>query len=107
MVVKRLLPVVLAVLVAGVAALAVNLLLVDYASSSDDPVGKLRPRASLTGGARTAPTTSGPTTGTTTERGVTTTEPTTTTDDDDEDDDDGRGRGRNRGRGGDGSDDDD
>lgn len=103
---KRLLPLAVVLVAAGIAALAVNLLLVDYASGRDDPVGKLSPRATLPAPAATQPTRPG----TTTTRGATTTEdepvetgPTTT----DDGDSSGRGRGRNRGRGGDGSSDDD
>jgi hypothetical protein len=91
--VKRFLPIALAVVAAAFAALAVNLLLIGYASDRSDPVGNLSPRAPLVG-ERT----------TTTETDATTTERTTSTEEDDEDDGSGRGRGRNRGRG---SDDDD
>ncbi len=90
---KRFLPIALAVVAAAFAALAVNLLLIGYASDRSDPVGNLSPRAPLVG-ERT----------TTTETDATTTERTTSTEEDDEDDGSGRGRGRNRGRG---SDDDD
>jgi hypothetical protein len=81
----------LAVLAAAIAALGVNLLLVDYASGGDDAVGNLSPRAPLTGTqARVATTGTGTTTdSSTTEQ--TTTEQTTTEEDD---------HGRNRGRGG-------
>jgi hypothetical protein len=86
--VKRFVPVALAVLAAAIAALGVNLLLVDYASGGDDPVGNLSPRALLTS---TEPRSGTTTTGTTTS--PTTTERTTT-------EEDGDDRGRNRGRGG-------
>lgn len=66
--VRRLLPFALALVAAGLAGFAVNLLLIDYASG-DDRVGRLTPRAVLTG-----------TDGSTTEE--TTTERTTTDDDD-------------------------
>jgi hypothetical protein len=91
--VKRFLPIALAVVAAAFAALAVNLLLIGYASDRSDPVGNLSPRAPLVGEGTT-----------TTETDATTTERTTSTEEDDEDDGSGRGRGRNRGRG---SDDDD
>ncbi|HEX2045203.1 MAG TPA: hypothetical protein VHF23_06215 [Gaiellaceae bacterium] len=91
---KRFLPIALAVVAAAFAALAVNLLLIGYASDRSDPVGNLSPRAPLVG-ERT--TTTGAETDATTTEGTTSTEG-------DEDDDSGRGRGRNRGRG---SDDDD
>jgi hypothetical protein len=106
--VKRLLPIAVVLVAAGLAALAVNLLLVGYASDRADPVGKLSPRAQLpapgtTRGTRTTATDETPTG--TAPTGTTGTEPTATVDDGD--DGRGRGRGRNRGRGGDGSSDDD
>lgn len=96
--VKRFLPIALAVVAAGITALAVNLLLIGYTSDRNDPVGNLSPRAPLTTEE-----------GTTTERETTTRDETTTdeTTTEDDDDDSGRGRGRGRGRSGDGSDDDD
>jgi hypothetical protein len=89
--VRRFLPVALAVLAAAIAALGVNLLLVDYASGGDDAVGNLSPRAPLTGTQSRVATTG---TGTTTDSSTTeqTTTEQTTTDADD--------HGRNRGRGG-------
>lgn len=97
---KRFLPIALAVVAAAFAALAVNLLLIGYASDRSDPVGDLSPRAPLVG-ERTTTERGSTSEGTTTEE--TTTDGTTSTEGD-EDDDSGRGRGRNRGRG---SDDDD
>lgn len=102
---KRLLPLAAVLAAAGIAALAVNLLLTDYASGRDDPVGTLSPRAELPG-----TDTSGATGSTSTDEApppATTDTAPTATDDDGGDDDRGRGRGRNRGRGGDGSGDDD
>ncbi len=87
--VRRFLPVALAVLVAAIAALGVNLLLVDYATGGDDPVGNLSPRALLTDTQPRTGTTTTESTGTTSS---TTTERTTTEEEDD--------RGGNRGRGG-------
>jgi hypothetical protein len=106
--VKRLLPIAVVLVAAGLAALAVNLLLVGYASDRADPVGKLSPRAQLpasgTAG-ETATTESGTTSPGETATQPAETQPTGTIDDGD--DGRGRGRGRNRGRGGDGSSDDD
>ena len=69
----------------------VNLLLVDYASGRDDPVGKLSPRVSLT--PSRAPTTATTTQPIPTQPPATTGQTTTG-----EDDDDDRGRGAGRGR---------
>ncbi len=94
--VRRFLPVALAVVAAAIAALGVNLLLVDYASGGDDAVGNLSPRAPLTGTQSRVATTG---TGTTTDSSTieqTTTEQTTTEQTTTEEDD----HGRNRGRGG-------
>jgi hypothetical protein len=98
---RRFLPIALAALAAGVAALAVNFLLVGFTADRNDPVGKLSPRAPLTTNGNSATTTDGDTTtlDEPTTTGETTTGETTTGDD--------SGRGRGRGRGGDGSSDDD
>ncbi len=93
---KRGLPILAAALAAGIVALVVNLLLVDYASGRDDPVGKLSPRVSLT-------PSRAPTTATTTQPIPTQPQATTGQTTTGEDDDDDRGRGRGRGRGGDGN----
>lgn len=107
--VKRFLPLAAAVVVAIVAALAVNVLLVG-ASDRNDPVGNLSPRAPLTSTDGSTSTEARPGR-TTTRETPTSTEDTTTVDEttteEDDDDSSGRGRGRNRGRGGDGSEDDD
>lgn len=106
--VKRLLAIAGAFVAAGLAALTVNLLLVDYASSENDPVGKLSPRAVLTP-TQTATTTAGrdvPRTSSTTTTDAGTRPTTTSTTHATTTDEDGD-HGRNRGRGGDGSEDDD
>ena len=58
---RRWLPLVAAAVAVAAAALALNLALLDR-SSADDPVGKLSPRAPITGPTATAgPTTTAPT----------------------------------------------
>lgn len=89
----RVLPLALVAAAAVIATLAVNFLLVGYAQDRDDPVGKLSPRALITGTGAT-----GGRTGSTTTTDSTTTGTSTEEDDDDSS---GRGRGRGRGRGGD------
>src|SRR3712207_3561553 len=107
--IKRFIPIALAILAAGVAALSVNFLLVGFTADRNDPVGKLSPRAPLTTDGSSGTTTGGQPT-TTLDEPTTTAETTTaetTTAETTTGDDGGRGRGRNRGRGGDGSSDDD
>jgi hypothetical protein len=55
----RLLGVAAVAVALALAGLAVNLLLLGYADSRDDPVGTLTPRATLTGTASAPPTSSG------------------------------------------------
>jgi uncharacterized membrane protein YgcG len=107
---KRALTIAGAVLAAGAVALAVNLLLVGYASDRNDPVGNLSPRITLstespattqgTQPAQTTKTTTAPTTPTTT------TSPTTTDDHGGSSGGSGSGGGSNSGHGGGGGDDD-
>jgi hypothetical protein len=54
---RRALPILLALAFAAAAALAANLVLLGYATSNNDPVGKLSPRAAVITApqARTAP----------------------------------------------------